>query len=163
MNPDTSSLTYTGPTSAVNGSSTTLTGTLTTDTPTPDTPLPTKVVTSQSVVRDRHHSPAADHQHPGQGELHNCRCGPAGHQRHGHGELPRDRLRLPDDDSDARRRPDGDRAHVRSPFTPVPGAEDFADQYTVSAHRLRGHEPERAGRHVVSDTSQPRRVSPLPG
>jgi hypothetical protein len=45
VNPDTSALTYTGATSAVNGSSTTLSGTLTTDTPTSGTPLPTKVVT----------------------------------------------------------------------------------------------------------------------
>jgi hypothetical protein len=45
VNPDTSSVTYTGPTTAVNGEPTTLTGTLTTGTPTPDTPLPTKVVT----------------------------------------------------------------------------------------------------------------------
>ena len=43
VTPDTSSLTYTGPTSAVNGQPITLTGTLT-DTTT-DTPLPTKVVT----------------------------------------------------------------------------------------------------------------------
>ena len=45
VNPDTSGLTYTGPTSAVNGQPITLTGTLTTDTPTTGTPLPTKVVT----------------------------------------------------------------------------------------------------------------------
>ncbi len=45
MNPDTSSLTYTGPTTAVNGSPLTLSGTLSTDTPAQDTPLPTKVVT----------------------------------------------------------------------------------------------------------------------
>ena len=45
VNPDTSSLTYTGATTAVNGSSTTLSGTLTTDTPTTGTALPTKVVT----------------------------------------------------------------------------------------------------------------------
>ena len=43
VTPDTSSLTYTGPTSAVNGQPITLTGTLT-DTTT-DTPLPTKLVT----------------------------------------------------------------------------------------------------------------------
>ncbi len=43
--PDTSSLTYTGPTTAVNGQPVTLTGDLTTDTPTTGTPLPTKVVT----------------------------------------------------------------------------------------------------------------------
>ncbi len=42
---DTSALTYTGDTTAVNGQPTTLSGTLTTATPTPDTPLPTKVVT----------------------------------------------------------------------------------------------------------------------
>ena len=45
VNPDTSDLTYTGSTTAVNGQPTTLSGTLTTDTPTPGTPLPTKVVT----------------------------------------------------------------------------------------------------------------------
>jgi hypothetical protein len=45
VNPDTSGLTYTGPTSAVNGQPITLTGTLTTNTPTTGTPLPTKVVT----------------------------------------------------------------------------------------------------------------------
>ena len=45
MNPDTSSLSYTGPTTGVNGQPITLTGTLTTDTPSPGTPLPTKVVT----------------------------------------------------------------------------------------------------------------------
>ena len=45
VNPDTSTLTYTGPTTAVNGQPVTLSGTLTTDTPTPGTPLPTKVVT----------------------------------------------------------------------------------------------------------------------
>src|ERR1700722_10609466 len=45
VNPDTTALTYTGATTAVNGSSTTLSGTLTTDTPTSGTPLPTKVVT----------------------------------------------------------------------------------------------------------------------
>ena len=45
VNPDTSGLTYTGSTSAVNGQPTTLSGTLTTDNPVPGTPLPTKVVT----------------------------------------------------------------------------------------------------------------------
>ena len=45
VNPDTSGLTYTGPTSAVNGQPITLSGTLTTSTPTTGTPLPTKVVT----------------------------------------------------------------------------------------------------------------------
>ena len=45
VNPDTSALTYTGATAAVNGQPTTLSGTLTTDTPTTGTPLPTKVVT----------------------------------------------------------------------------------------------------------------------
>ncbi len=54
VNPDTSSLAYTGPTTvvngqptivAVNGQSLTLSGTLTTNTPTQGTPLPTKVVT----------------------------------------------------------------------------------------------------------------------
>ncbi len=45
VNPDTSSVTYTGPTTAENGGPTTLSGTLTTNTPTADTPLPTKVVT----------------------------------------------------------------------------------------------------------------------
>ncbi len=45
VNPDTSAVTYTGPTSGVNGQPISLTGTLTTDTPTPGTPLPTKVVT----------------------------------------------------------------------------------------------------------------------
>ena len=45
VNPDTSALTYTGATTAVNGSPTTLSGTLTTDTPTTGTPLPAKVVT----------------------------------------------------------------------------------------------------------------------
>ena len=45
VNPDTSSLTYTGPTTAVNGQPVTLSGTLTTNTPTSGTPLPTKVVT----------------------------------------------------------------------------------------------------------------------
>ncbi len=44
VNPDTSSLTYTGPTSVVNGQPITLSGTLTTNTPTSGTPLPTKVV-----------------------------------------------------------------------------------------------------------------------
>ncbi len=39
VTPDTSSLTYTGPTTAVNGQPITLTGTLTTSTPTPGTPL----------------------------------------------------------------------------------------------------------------------------
>ncbi len=42
---DTSSLTYTGPTSGVNGQPITLSGTLTTNTPSPGTPVPTKVVT----------------------------------------------------------------------------------------------------------------------
>ena len=45
VNPDTSTLTYTGPTAAVNGQPVTLTANLTTDTPSTDTPLPTKVVT----------------------------------------------------------------------------------------------------------------------
>jgi hypothetical protein len=45
VSPDTSGVTYTGPTTAVNGQPTTLSGTLTTDTPTPGSPLPTKVVT----------------------------------------------------------------------------------------------------------------------
>jgi Bacterial Ig-like domain (group 3) len=45
VNPDTSSVTYTGATSAVNGQPVTLSGTLTTNTPTTGTPLPTKVVT----------------------------------------------------------------------------------------------------------------------
>ena len=45
VTPDSSDVTYTGPTSAVNGSPTTLSGTLTTDTPTSGSPLPTKVVT----------------------------------------------------------------------------------------------------------------------
>jgi hypothetical protein len=45
VSPDTSALTYTGATTAVNGQPVTLSGTLTTDTPTTGTPLPTKVVT----------------------------------------------------------------------------------------------------------------------
>ncbi len=45
VNPDTSSLSYTGPTTGVNGQPITLTGTLTTDTPSSGTSLPTKVVT----------------------------------------------------------------------------------------------------------------------
>ncbi len=45
VTPDTSALTYTGATSAVNGQPTTLSGTLTTGTPTTGTALPTKVVT----------------------------------------------------------------------------------------------------------------------
>ena len=45
VNPDTSALTYTGATTAVNGQPATLSGTLTTDNPTTGTPLPTKVVT----------------------------------------------------------------------------------------------------------------------
>jgi hypothetical protein len=45
VSPDTSGLTYTGSTSAVNGQPTTLSGTLTTSNPTAGTPLPTKVVT----------------------------------------------------------------------------------------------------------------------
>ena len=45
ITPDTTAVTYTGPTTAVNGQPLTLTGTLTTDTPTTGTPLPTKVVT----------------------------------------------------------------------------------------------------------------------
>ena len=45
VNPDTTDLTYTGSTSAVNGQPVTLSGTLTTDNPTSGTPLPTKVVT----------------------------------------------------------------------------------------------------------------------
>ncbi len=45
VSPDTSTLTYTGPTTAVNGQPITLTSNLTTDQPTSDTPLPTKVVT----------------------------------------------------------------------------------------------------------------------
>ena len=45
INPDNSSLIYTGPTTAVNGQPITLSGTLTTDTPTSGTPLPAKVVT----------------------------------------------------------------------------------------------------------------------
>ena len=45
VNPDTTNLTYTGSTSAVNGQPVTLSGTLTTDNPTTGTPLTTKVVT----------------------------------------------------------------------------------------------------------------------
>ncbi len=45
VNPDTSSLTYTGPTTAVNGQTATPSGTLTTDVPTPGTPLSSQVVT----------------------------------------------------------------------------------------------------------------------
>ncbi len=45
VTPDTSGVTYTGPTTAVNGQPITLSGTLTTDTPTSDSPLPTKPVT----------------------------------------------------------------------------------------------------------------------
>ena len=45
VNPDNSSVTYTGPTTSVNGQPITLSGSLTTDTPTSGTPLPTKVVT----------------------------------------------------------------------------------------------------------------------
>jgi hypothetical protein len=45
ITPDTSTVTYTGPTTAVNGQPITLTGTLTTNTPSNDTPLPTKDVT----------------------------------------------------------------------------------------------------------------------
>ncbi len=44
VNPDTSSVTYTGPTSAVNGTTPTVGATLTTNTPTPDTPLSNQVV-----------------------------------------------------------------------------------------------------------------------
>ena len=45
VNPDTSSLTYTGPTTAVNGQPTTLSGTLTTSTPSGPAPLSSQVVT----------------------------------------------------------------------------------------------------------------------
>ena len=45
VTPDTTTLTYTGPTSAVNGQPTTLTGNLTTDNPAPGTPLDNQVVT----------------------------------------------------------------------------------------------------------------------
>ena len=45
VNPDTSSIVYNGPTSAVNGQPVTLSGSLTSDTPTSGTPLSTKVVT----------------------------------------------------------------------------------------------------------------------
>ncbi len=45
VNPDTTDLTYTGSTSAVNGQPVSLSGTLTTDNPTSGTPLSTKVVT----------------------------------------------------------------------------------------------------------------------
>jgi hypothetical protein len=45
VSPDTSSVTFTGPTTAVNGQPTTLSGTLTTDVPAPDTPLGSQVVT----------------------------------------------------------------------------------------------------------------------
>ncbi len=45
VNPDTSSLSYTGSTTGVNGQPITLSGTLTTNTPSSGTPLPTKVVT----------------------------------------------------------------------------------------------------------------------
>ncbi len=45
VNPDSSTVTYTGPTTSVNGQPITLTGNLTTNTPTTGTPLPTKVVT----------------------------------------------------------------------------------------------------------------------
>ncbi len=45
VNPDSTTSSYTGPTTAVNGTPVTLSGTLTTDTPTSDTPLPTKVDT----------------------------------------------------------------------------------------------------------------------
>jgi hypothetical protein len=45
VNPDSTSLVYTGPTTAVNGSPATLSGTLTTDSPTPETPLGNQVVT----------------------------------------------------------------------------------------------------------------------
>jgi hypothetical protein len=45
VNPDSSTVTFTGPTTAVNGSPTTLSATLNTDNPTAGTPLPTKVVT----------------------------------------------------------------------------------------------------------------------
>ena len=48
VNPDTSSMTYTGPTTAVNGQPVTLTGTLTTSPPTPGTPLWNQVVTLTS-------------------------------------------------------------------------------------------------------------------
>ena len=44
VTPDTSSFTYTGPPTAVNGTPTTLSGTLTSDVPTPDTPLTNQVV-----------------------------------------------------------------------------------------------------------------------
>ena len=45
VNPDTSSLTYTGPTTGVNGQPITLSGTLTNETSAPTSSLPTKVVT----------------------------------------------------------------------------------------------------------------------
>ena len=45
VNPDTTSLTYTGPTTGVNGQPITLSGTLTNETTTPTSSLPTKVVT----------------------------------------------------------------------------------------------------------------------
>lgn len=45
VTPDTSALTYTGPTTAVNGQPLTLTGSLTTNVPSTNTALPTKVVT----------------------------------------------------------------------------------------------------------------------
>ncbi len=45
VTPDTTTLVYTGPTTAVNGQPVTLSGTLTTDNPTPGTPLDNQVVT----------------------------------------------------------------------------------------------------------------------
>lgn len=45
VNPDSTSLVYNGPTAAVNGQPTTLSGTLTTDNPAPETPLGNQVVT----------------------------------------------------------------------------------------------------------------------
>ena len=80
VNPDTSGLTYTGSTSAVNGQPTTLSGTLTTDNPTPATPLPTKVVTLTIGSGSTRAIVQWDHGHQRRRQLHHPHGRPA--QRH---------------------------------------------------------------------------------
>ena len=103
VNPDTSSVTYTGPTTAVNGEPTTLTGTLTTDTPTPDTPLPAKVVTFTHRLGFDVPVLQRDHRRQRRRPVHHRVRRPAHQQRPDHDHLQRRQLRHADLDHDAGR------------------------------------------------------------
>ena len=141
VNPDTSSLTYTGPTTAVNGSADHASGTLTTDTPTTGTPLPTKVVTFTIGSGDDGTVLQRDHRRQRERQLHRSR-------RWTSRRRPRPSRRAsPGDTYDT----PGNGRHtpitVTEPTTLTvnPATSDYSDSTTVSGV-LTGHQHQHADR-----------------